>query len=257
MCTVRVATILRPMVPPFKIKVVEPIALPARAARERARRGRATTRSCSGRTTSSSTSSPTAAPRRSPRSNGRRWSSATRPTPARAASSGSSGGARPLRLPPRDPGASGTRRGAPAFASARRVRVSACPRTSTSRPRARTSSSLDGVWLDVACAEATDPELDASRSRANIDLDRLEEALRRNGRDGVAFVRQEACVNMAGGQPFSVANLAAVRELTYAARRAALPRRDADLGERSLRQGPRAGLVEPARCPRSSGRSRT
>ncbi len=32
--------------------------------------------------------------------------------------------------------------------------------------------------------------------------------------DGVAFVRQEACLNMAGGQPFSVDNLAAVCALT-------------------------------------------
>ena len=32
----------------------------------------------------------------------------------------------------------------------------------------------------------------------------------------VAFVRVEACLNMAGGQPFSLENLAGVRELTRA-----------------------------------------
>ena len=72
---------------------------------------------------------------------------------------------------------------------------------------------LDGIWVDVACAEATDP---TSRFpfKGDIDLEALEQVLREHGREGIAFVRQEACVNMAGGQPFSIANLAAVRELT-------------------------------------------
>jgi tyrosine phenol-lyase len=72
---------------------------------------------------------------------------------------------------------------------------------------------LDGIWVDVACPEATDP---CSRHpfKGDIDLEALDETLRAHGRDGIAFVRQEACVNMAGGQPFSLANLAAVRELT-------------------------------------------
>jgi tyrosine phenol-lyase len=73
---------------------------------------------------------------------------------------------------------------------------------------------VDGIWVDVACAEATDPE---SRYpfKGDIDLDALEAVLRAHGREGVAFVRQEACVNMAGGQPFSIENLAAVRTLTH------------------------------------------
>ena len=36
----------------------------------------------------------------------------------------------------------------------------------------------------------------------------------REGRERIAFVRQEACLNMAGGQPFSLENLRAVRALT-------------------------------------------
>jgi tyrosine phenol-lyase len=36
------------------------------------------------------------------------------------------------------------------------------------------------------------------------------------GRERIAFVRQEACLNMAGGQPFSLENLRAVRALTRA-----------------------------------------
>ncbi|HEU6444975.1 MAG TPA: tryptophanase [Gaiellaceae bacterium] len=72
---------------------------------------------------------------------------------------------------------------------------------------------LDGIWVDVACAEATDPTA-RFPFKGDIDLEALEAVLRDHGRDGTAFVRQEACVNMAGGQPFSIANLAAVRELT-------------------------------------------
>jgi tyrosine phenol-lyase len=73
---------------------------------------------------------------------------------------------------------------------------------------------LDGIWVDVACPEATDPE---SRHpfKGDIDLEALDATLRAHGREGVAFVRQEACVNMAGGQPFSLANLGAVRRLTH------------------------------------------
>jgi tyrosine phenol-lyase len=69
-----------------------------------------------------------------------------------------------------------------------------------------------GIWLDVSVPEAHDPE-DEFPFKGNIDLDELEQVLAEN-RDRVAFVRQEACLNMAGGQPFSVDNLAAVRALT-------------------------------------------
>jgi tyrosine phenol-lyase len=74
---------------------------------------------------------------------------------------------------------------------------------------------MDGIWADVACAEASDPT-SLCPFKGDIDLEALEAELREHGRDGIAFVRQEACVNMAGGQPFSIANLAAVRELTRA-----------------------------------------
>jgi tyrosine phenol-lyase len=66
------------------------------------------------------------------------------------------------------------------------------------------------VWVDVSIPEATDPASEHP-FKGNIDLDRLERVL---AHGGVAFVRQEACLNMAGGQPFSMDNLAAVRDLT-------------------------------------------
>ena len=52
--------------------------------------------------------------------------------------------------------------------------------------------------------------------KGNIDLVALERVLAAAAPDGVAFVRQEACLNMAGGQPFSMENLRGVRELTRA-----------------------------------------
>jgi tyrosine phenol-lyase len=68
-----------------------------------------------------------------------------------------------------------------------------------------------GTWIDVSVAEATDPE-SPFEFKGDIDIAKLESVLRAAD-DRVAYVRQEACVNMAGGQPFSVANLAAVHRL--------------------------------------------
>jgi tyrosine phenol-lyase len=70
-----------------------------------------------------------------------------------------------------------------------------------------------GTWVDVAVPEASDPE-SVHPFKGNIDVAKLEALLR--GPDGgrVAFVRQEACLNMAGGQPFSIDNLVQVRALT-------------------------------------------
>ncbi len=70
-----------------------------------------------------------------------------------------------------------------------------------------------GVWADVSIPEASDP-VSPHPFKGNIDLIALERLLVSAGRDGIAFVRQEACLNMAGGQPFSMANLRGVRELT-------------------------------------------
>lgn len=70
-----------------------------------------------------------------------------------------------------------------------------------------------GIWTDVSIPEARDPE---SRHpfKGNIDVTKLRELIVREGPERIAFVRQEACLNMAGGQPFSLENLRAVRTLT-------------------------------------------
>jgi tyrosine phenol-lyase len=69
------------------------------------------------------------------------------------------------------------------------------------------------VWVDVAVPEAQNPE---SRHlfKGNVDLVALENVLAAAAPERVAFVRVEACLNMAGGQPFSLANLRAVQKLT-------------------------------------------
>jgi tyrosine phenol-lyase len=72
---------------------------------------------------------------------------------------------------------------------------------------------LGGRWVDVSVGAASDPE-SSYPFKGNIDVERLVDVLEAVGPEEVAFVRQEACLNMAGGQPFSLANLRAVRAVT-------------------------------------------
>ncbi|HSC92079.1 MAG TPA: tryptophanase [Gaiellaceae bacterium] len=70
---------------------------------------------------------------------------------------------------------------------------------------------LGGIWVDVSIPEASDPS-SLHPFKGNIDLAKLARILERD-RERVAFVRQEACLNMAGGQPFSTENVQAVSAL--------------------------------------------
>ena len=70
-----------------------------------------------------------------------------------------------------------------------------------------------GTWVDVAIPEATDPE-STHPFKGNIDVEKLEAILSGPEGENVAFVRHEACLNMAGGQPFSIENLMQVRSVT-------------------------------------------
>jgi len=70
-----------------------------------------------------------------------------------------------------------------------------------------------GVWKDVSVDEAKDPQL-SYPWKGNIDVHRLEDLIREAGPENIAFVRLEACLNMAGGQPFSIENLVEVRAVT-------------------------------------------
>lgn len=52
--------------------------------------------------------------------------------------------------------------------------------------------------------------------RGNLDLNRLKDAIQEHGADRVSFIRMEATTNLIGGQPFSLCNLRAVKEIAEA-----------------------------------------
>lgn len=49
--------------------------------------------------------------------------------------------------------------------------------------------------------------------KGNMDTDKLESVIQANGSDKIAFVRLEAGTNLIGGQPYSLENMAAVRQV--------------------------------------------
>ncbi len=68
-----------------------------------------------------------------------------------------------------------------------------------------------GIFLDVIIDEAHQPDSEHP-FKGNIDLGKLEAAVDRYGADKIPYVSFEANVNMAGGQPASMANFRAVYE---------------------------------------------
>ncbi|MBX9685913.1 MAG: tryptophanase [Candidatus Obscuribacterales bacterium] len=69
-----------------------------------------------------------------------------------------------------------------------------------------------GTFVDVIVDEAHDPQ-STFPFKGNIDLAKLESLIERVGADRIPYINVQACVNMAGGQPFSLANLKAVSQL--------------------------------------------
>jgi tyrosine phenol-lyase len=70
-----------------------------------------------------------------------------------------------------------------------------------------------GRFQDAIIAEAHDPTSEHP-FKGNVDLDKLEGLIRQHGAERTPYVSIAATVNMAGGQPISLENLRAVRELT-------------------------------------------
>jgi len=69
-----------------------------------------------------------------------------------------------------------------------------------------------GVFSDIVIDEAHD-SANLHPFKGNVDLAKLEALIRREGASKIAFVSLAATVNMAGGQPMSLANVKEVREL--------------------------------------------
>jgi tyrosine phenol-lyase len=67
-----------------------------------------------------------------------------------------------------------------------------------------------GIFTDVIIDEAHDPA-DLHPFKGNVDLAKLEALVAREGASRIAYVSLAATVNMAGGQPVSLANLRALR----------------------------------------------
>ena len=68
-------------------------------------------------------------------------------------------------------------------------------------------------FADVVIREAHDP-MNEHPFKGNIDLDALKALIRQHGPERIPYVCLAVTVNMAGGQPVSMANARAVRELT-------------------------------------------
>ena len=69
-----------------------------------------------------------------------------------------------------------------------------------------------GIFIDVIIDEAHDP-LNLHPFKGNVDCNKLEALIKRVGADNIPFVSLAGTVNMAGGQPVSMANLKALRKL--------------------------------------------
>jgi tyrosine phenol-lyase len=69
-----------------------------------------------------------------------------------------------------------------------------------------------GTFVDVIVAEAHDPN-DQSPFKGDVDLEKLEALIKDVGAESIAYVSLAGTVNMAGGQPVSMANVKALRKL--------------------------------------------
>jgi tyrosine phenol-lyase len=71
---------------------------------------------------------------------------------------------------------------------------------------------VGGRFIDVICDEAHDPA-NESPFKGNIDLHKLQTAIDIHGAPKIAYLCMQCNVNMAGGQPISMRNIHAVREI--------------------------------------------
>lgn len=70
-----------------------------------------------------------------------------------------------------------------------------------------------GTFVDIIIDEAHDPS-NLHPFKGNVDLQKLDDLIKKVGANKIPYVSVAATVNMAGGQPISMANIRQVRELT-------------------------------------------
>jgi tyrosine phenol-lyase len=71
-----------------------------------------------------------------------------------------------------------------------------------------------GQFVDVICEDAHDPTSEYP-FKGNVDLEKLQALIDRVGADRIPYLSLETNVNMAGGQPCSMANIKAVGQLCH------------------------------------------
>lgn len=71
-----------------------------------------------------------------------------------------------------------------------------------------------GRFVDIIIDEAHDPDHEHP-FKGNVDLNKLEDLIKKHGADRIPYVSIATSVNMAGGQPISMENLKGLRELTH------------------------------------------
>ena len=69
-----------------------------------------------------------------------------------------------------------------------------------------------GIFVDVVIDDAYDTR-NTHPFKGNIDLDKLEKLIKEKGAENIAYISLAGTVNMAGGQPVSMANVKAVHAL--------------------------------------------
>jgi tyrosine phenol-lyase len=69
-----------------------------------------------------------------------------------------------------------------------------------------------GTFVDVIIDKAHDPN-DEYPFKGNVDLDKLESLIKEVGAENIAYLSLAGTVNMAGGQPVSMANVRQLREI--------------------------------------------
>ena len=69
-----------------------------------------------------------------------------------------------------------------------------------------------GIFVDIVIDEAHDP-INPHPFKGNVDLDKVQALIDRVGADMIAYISLAGTVNMGGGQPVSMANVKALREL--------------------------------------------